>query len=91
MAHYKRGYAKTKTRGRKRHLHKWREGRNDFKRGGYAYDHFMSHWPKYWDVEMNTRPKRRKGRRLIVALYQGSDPDGLAWPLGNHKPHRYYW
>lgn len=86
MAHYKRRYAKTKTRGRKRNCHKWIDGKNNW--GGMR---FMCSWPRYWDVEFHRRPKRRKIKRALVALKQGADPDNLAWPLGNHKPHSYYW
>lgn len=88
MAHYKRGYAKTKTRGRKRWLHKWRNGKPTY---GEYWSRWMCCWPRYWDIEYHRRPKRREEQRLLVRIRQGDDPDGIAWPLGNHKPHRYYW
>lgn len=52
---------------------------------------FGSSWPRWFEIEYLRRPKRRKNKRLMVALRKGADPDDLAWPLGNHKPHSYYW
>ena len=52
----------------------------------------MSHWPAWWDLVFHTRPKRRKGKALTTKIVKGDvDPDAAVWPLGNHKPHRYYW
>jgi len=51
----------------------------------------MSSWPKWWDLTFHTRPKRAANRRLERAVVKGKDPDNIAWPLGNHKPHKYYW
>jgi hypothetical protein len=38
-----------------------------------------------------TRPKRRKNKAVCIAILKGEDPDGMVFPLGNHKPHEYYW
>lgn len=86
MAHYKRGYSRTRSRGRRALLQKWWEGE--------AYSdkwNYMGAWPRWWDITNHTRPKRRVNRRCEVAVIKGADPDAIAWPLGNHKPHRYYW
>lgn len=94
MAHFKRGYAKTKTRGRKRRRDERRVLRGYTKERSAWLCHYhtwMQTYPKYWDVEFHTRPKRRKTRRCEIAVLKGADPDNLAWPLGNHKPHNYYW
>lgn len=51
----------------------------------------MSSYPKWHDIVFHTRPKRRAGRALEKKVLQGCDPDDMAWPLGNRKPHKYYW
>jgi hypothetical protein len=28
---------------------------------------------------------------LCHAVKRGADADALVFPLGNHKPHQYYW
>lgn len=53
--------------------------------------HFLNSWPRWWDLIYHTRPKRRITRRLLAAVLIGCDPDGVVWPVGNHKPHKYYW
>jgi hypothetical protein len=47
--------------------------------------------PKWWRKLHMTRPKRRENRLVCKHVLQGRDPDGLVMPLGNHKPHTYYW
>lgn len=52
------------------------------------------HWyaaPKAWTNLYMTRPKRRKTKYLCDLVNRGLDPDGIVYPLGNHKPHIYYW
>lgn len=51
----------------------------------------MSSWPKRWDILHHTRPKRRAGKALETKIMKGYDADEITWPLGNHKPHTYYW
>ena len=53
-------------------------------------------WPVYsepwwWRNRVLTRPKRRENARLCRKVIQGADADCLAWPLGNARPHRWYW
>jgi len=47
--------------------------------------------PKWWRKLFMTRPKRRENRLVCKRMLQGIDPDCLVMPLGNHKPHTYYW
>lgn len=53
--------------------------------------HWLRHWPRWWDITFHTRPKRRVEQALLVRMRKGDDPENIAWPLGNRKPHRYYW
>ena len=46
---------------------------------------------RWWDIVFHTRPKRRESRALEKKIMKGYDADGLVWPVGNHKPHTYYW
>jgi len=36
-----------------------------------------------------TRLGRRIESKLCNLVLTGVDPEGLAWPLDNHKPHEY--
>lgn len=47
--------------------------------------------PSWWTTLTMHRPQRRHEKALLHAVMRGSDPDGITWPLGNHKPHNYYW
>ena len=51
-----------------------------------------NHHPRWWDIIHHTRRRRAAEhtieRKIIAGLV---DPDGVAWPLGNSKPHEYYW
>ena len=47
--------------------------------------------PKWWRKLHMTRPKRREDAYLCMRIIKGDDPEGIAFPLGNHKPHVYYW
>lgn len=58
---------------------------------GSSRGYWLRHWPRWWDIEFHTRPKRREQAALLTAIRKGEDPDQIAWPLGNHKPHQYYW
>lgn len=83
MAHYKRH----RPRSNNTHGARWTRRQCDA-RPDYAW---MRHWPRWWDIVFHTRPQRRRQRECVVAVMHGADPDGIAWPLGNHKPHTYYW
>ena len=52
---------------------------------------WSSSTPGWWVTLFMTRPKRRLEKKLCHRVMAGDDPEGIAWPLGNHKPHEYYW
>ena len=37
------------------------------------------------------RLRRRENKRICRPILRGADPDGITPPLGNCKPHVYYW
>ena len=48
--------------------------------------------PSWWVKLFMTRPQRREEARLCRLLERESvDRDEVIFPLGNHKPHVYYW
>lgn len=47
--------------------------------------------PKWWRKLHMTRPKRRDNKFACARIMKGDDPDGIPFPLGNRKPHVYYW
>ncbi|WCL55601.1 hypothetical protein [Gimibacter soli] len=47
--------------------------------------------PWAWRNLFMTRPKRRKIKFLCLQVMRGCDAEAIAWPLGNRKPHIYYW
>ena len=47
--------------------------------------------PRWWRKLHMTRPRRRENTRICRLILRGADPDGITPPLGNHKPHVYYW
>ncbi|MBT4520666.1 MAG: hypothetical protein HOC23_11730 [Halieaceae bacterium] len=48
--------------------------------------------PGWWVDIFMTRPQRRAEAHLCHLLGQGmTDADEVIFPLGNHKPHEYYW
>ena len=52
---------------------------------------WLNHTPKWWIKLYMTRPKRRRNKEVCTAIMKGKDPDDLVYPLGNRKPHIYYW
>jgi hypothetical protein len=52
---------------------------------------FPSGTPKWWRKLHMTRPRRRANALCCTRIAKGADPDGIQFPLGNHKPHVYYW
>lgn len=64
----------------------WEAGRT------YRRWSWLHHWPAWWDRVFHTRPKRVAIKRLERKILRDEvDPDDLSWPLGNRKPHNYYW
>lgn len=47
--------------------------------------------PRWWRKLFMTRPGRRENRALCQRIVRGEHYDGLVFPLGNRKPHEYYW
>lgn len=52
---------------------------------------FPSGTPKWWRKLYMTRPRRRENRNLCHRILRGGEYDRLVFPLGNSKPHVYYW
>jgi hypothetical protein len=52
---------------------------------------FPNGTPRWWRKLHMTRPRRRENRRLCQRILRGAPSDGLMFPLGNSKPHVYYW
>lgn len=57
----------------------------------YRRPNFPMSTPNWWVREFMNRPRRRENRHLCRLIKFGCDPDLMIWPLGNRKPHRYYW
>ena len=47
--------------------------------------------PGWWVNLYMSRPRRRENRRLCKEIEAGADPDSSVFPLGNRRPHVYYW
>jgi hypothetical protein len=76
--------------------HQYKDRGNDGKlrrkyRGKCCYPHFPSGAPKWWRKMFFTKPKRRENRRLCNIVLHDLDPEGIVFPVGNRKPHEYYW
>lgn len=52
---------------------------------------FPNGCPWGWRNMYMTRPHRRENKRLCSRIHKGGDYDSLCFPLGNRKPHYYYW
>lgn len=51
----------------------------------------MRNRPRWHDVLHHTRPRRRRDRAMISAVFHGKiDPENAAWELSK-KPHIWYW
>lgn len=62
-----------------------------WKRTQWHSYNWMCHWPAWWDRTFHTRKKRARNKALVRKVMKGADPDGVTFPLGNRKPHIYYW
>lgn len=47
--------------------------------------------PSWWVRQRMNQPRRRANHDLCHQVERGRDPDEIVWPLGNRKPHVYYW
>ncbi len=63
--------------------------RRDYTSPGTCY--WLDQCPKHWRHRTMTVPRRRRNKALCVAILKGADPYGVTGPLGNNKPHEYYW
>lgn len=52
---------------------------------------FPNGTPKWWRKLFMTRPRRRANKHVCHLVRVGENPEGLKLPLGNCKPHVYYW
>ncbi|WHZ19626.1 MAG: hypothetical protein OJF55_001775 [Rhodanobacteraceae bacterium] len=52
---------------------------------------FPNGTPKWWRRLFMTRPRRHANAACCTSIIKGDDPDGVTYPLGNRKPHVYYW
>lgn len=66
-------------------------GRIKRKYTGPSSTYWLCHTPKWWVMFYMTRPKRRANRAVCLAIIKGADPDEAVYPLGNCRPHVYYW
>ncbi len=55
------------------------------------FPHTLDECPKHWRKLYMTKPCRRKNSFLCGQVLRGCDPENIVWPLGNRKPHIYYW
>lgn len=59
-------------------------------RDGKTYN-YRKQAPWHWRNPMMVRPKRAKTKTMCTKVLKGYDSENMAFPLGNHKPHIYYW
>jgi len=69
----------------------WRTDRYTQKRGRDGKTFHYAQAPWHWRNLMMTRPNRRLTSLLCQQVLKGLDAEGIAWPLGNHKPHIWYY
>lgn len=67
--------------------------RDDFGRLKRTYRRapFPMSTPGWWVRDHMNRPRRYLNRELCRRAALGDDPSAFVWPLGNRKPHVYYW
>lgn len=85
MAHYKRHRSRTQVsrRGSNRRM--------NMMASRFGEHWWLGSWPRHHDIVFHNRPRRRENARLAHAVLRGADPDAIAWPLGNSRPHIHYW
>jgi hypothetical protein len=57
----------------------------------YRRPPFPMSTPGSWVREHMHRPRRQQNRRLCQKVLAAHDLDAVTWPLGNRKPHIYFW
>lgn len=53
--------------------------------------YFLNQTPSWWTKTYMTVPRRRENNRLCHDIVRRYDADNMVFPLGNCKPHIYYW
>ena len=85
MAHYKRRRPRICSTARRYNRHM------DMMAEKHGSNWWLGAWPRSHDILFHNRPRRRETKQLQHAVLRGADPDAIAWPLGNSRPHVYYW
>jgi hypothetical protein len=52
---------------------------------------FPNGTPSWWTNIYMNRPKRRENKHLCRKIVTGSVTEETVFPVGNGKPHTYYW
>jgi hypothetical protein len=87
MANFKRRKPRARTYG-----HISRREVDALCKAGSRRHAWMQWWPKWYDVLFHNRPKRRAEARELRRVVSGYvDIDAGLFPLGNNRPHIYYW
>lgn len=68
------------------HSHRWGKQHKNLRPGCWTHEA-----PGWWTRLFMNVPKRRRNKHVARGVLRGGDPDGTAYPLGNRKPHKYYW
>jgi hypothetical protein len=66
-------------------------GRINRKYTGHESTYWLAHTPRWWIKIYMVRPKRRLDKKLCQQIPKTEDYDSLVFPVGNRKPHVYYW
>jgi hypothetical protein len=70
--------------------YKRRRPRTTGRRNIVTYGHWDNS-PRWWDIIFHRRPRRAAERAIERRILAGLvEPDGIAWSLGNSKPHHHY-
>lgn len=70
----------------RRDPHALKKGKT-FRDGHLAF----SHTPSWWVNMCMNRPKRYTNKHFCYRILNGDDPNKIVWPVGNRKPHKWYW
>ena len=68
-----------------------KNGRIKRKFTGPESGYWLRQTPSWYVSLYMIRPDRRHAKRLCAEIQKGLDSEGCVFPLGNHKPHVYYW
>ena len=68
-----------------------KHGKINRKYTGPHSTYFYQQTPSWWVKMTMTKPRRRLNKALCKLVLNGADPEGIVFPLGNAKPHDYFW